>query len=184
MKWLPYESWTIDSPLDVPTLVAGMRERIEPTKWFRKWWGSDHTPLQGTIHDRGFSASRVIHYRNSFLPMLYGKFLPASGGTMIRVRMMPHPLVIAFMAHWFGFLGIFGLVGLIVAIQDGTWGFLLPVGIMGGFGLILTYGAFFAEAGKAKNLISQVLLDVHKEAAHKSVQSDEERPAPPPLPRA
>jgi hypothetical protein len=158
-----------------------MRERIEPTKWFRKWWSSDHTPLQGTVHDRGFSASRIIGYQNSFLPVLYGKFTSTTAGTTIRVRMMPHPLVIVFMAHWFGFLGLFGLAGLIAAIQDGTWGFLVPVGIMGGFGLLLTYGAFFAEAGKAKKLISEVLLDVHKEAVKKS---DGTRAVPPPVPHA
>jgi len=139
MKWLPYDCWTIGSPLDVPTLVAGMRERIEPTKWFRKWWSNDHTPLQGTIHDQGFSASRVIHYQNAFLPILYGKFTPNPTGTTIRVRMMLHPLVIVFMANCFGFLGICCLAGLIAAIQDGTWGVLIAASIMGGLSLLLTY---------------------------------------------
>lgn len=165
MRWLPYDSWTLESPLKVHRLVARMQERIEPRKWVRKPWSHDHTALQATIHEQGFSARRIIHYRNAFLPILYGKFTPTETGTSIRIRMMPHPLVIGFMACPFGFLAIVGLAGLAAALEDGNWSFPAGVGVMGGLALLLVYGSFFAEADKAKLLISQVFIDVHKEAA-------------------
>ena len=171
MKWLPYDCWTVDSPLDVPALVAGMRERIEPTKWFR-WPGSrDHAPLQGAIHERGFTASRIIHYRNSSLPVFYGTFTPTPRGTTIRVRMMPHPVVIVFMALWFSCLGLFGFVGSLAAVHGGTWCLLSVVGSMGAIALVAIWGGYFLEAGKTKRLLSQVFLEVHKEAADKSARA-------------
>lgn len=173
MKLLPYDSWSIESPLDVQTLVTGMTERIEPRKLFRGFSTLGHTPLQGTVSTDGFSASRIIHYRNSFLPMLYGKFTPNQQGTTIRIKMMLHPFVLAFLGVWFGMLGLFSLSGIAALLESGSWGFLRHIGFMGGIAILLTYGAFFAEAGKAKNLISQLLLEIHKEAANKSVQSDE-----------
>ena len=65
--------------------------------------------------------------------------------------------------------GLFSLAGIAALVENGSWGFLGHIGIMGGFALLLTYGAFFAEAGKAKNLISQVILEIHKEAANKEL---------------
>ncbi|MCH8512317.1 MAG: hypothetical protein LAT83_11785 [Kiritimatiellae bacterium] len=105
--------------------------------------------------------------------MLYGKFTPNQQGTTIRIKMMLHPFVLAFLGVWFGMLGLFSLSGIAALLESGSWGFLRHIGFMGGIAILLTYGAFFAEAGKAKNLISQLLLEIHKEAANKSVQSDE-----------
>ena len=184
MKWLPYDSWVIDSPLDVPALVAAMRELIEPTQWFRRPGRSDHTPLQGTINDQGFTSSRIIHYRNSFLPMLYGRFIPTPAGTSIRIRMTLHPLVMAFMAYWLGMTGLFALLGVVAGFTGQTWTMGIVAGCMFLFGLGMTYAGFWAEAGKAKAILSEVLLDLHKEAANDSVQSDELRAAPPSSPRA
>ncbi|MBK1884383.1 hypothetical protein JIN85_18340 [Luteolibacter pohnpeiensis] len=167
MNWLPYDCWTIDSPLDVPTLVPALKERIEPTKWFRTFWSNKHTPLEGQIHNGGFSASRVIHSRNSFLPILYGIFAPKQGGTIIQVRMMPHPVVIAFMSCWLGMAGLFALTGIIAALDGEDWmiGF-ISIGMFC-FGAIITYSAFWAEAGKAKQIISEVFADIHKHEANK-----------------
>jgi hypothetical protein len=179
MKWLPYESWEVQSPLSADGLVRGMTKRIGPAKWFG--WARAHTPLQGQVHAGGFLVSRVIAYRNSFLPCIHGTFIPSDRGTTIRIRMMPHIVVIVFMACWFGMLGLFGLVGLFVLIAEGNWILLLVCGGMGAFALLLVYGGFWAEAGKAKDLLSQVLLEVHSEAVNNSVQGGEGEPLP--LPR-
>jgi hypothetical protein len=178
MNWLPYDSWTVESPLDPPALVAGLQSRIEPVKWFRKW-NANHAPLQGTIGDWGFSASRVIEYRNSFLPMLYGKFIPTASGTTILIRMMPHPGVLAFMACWFGMLGLFG----VVSVLTGGWKALILIVPMAGFGFLLLYGGFFAEAGTAQKLITQALLEVHKEAENQGGAANDATTTTPMSPR-
>ena len=164
MKCLPYDCWTIESPLDVPSLVAGMQERIEPFKWFRLWFSDDIAPLEGTVHQQGFSVRRIIGYRNSFLPMLYGTFIPNPNGTTIRIRMMPHPLVVGFMVNWLGLVGLFAISGLVMIVQNGEWWLFTVASFMGGAGLLLSYGCFFAEAGKAKRLVSDIILDIHRAA--------------------
>lgn len=163
MKMLPYDFWTVESPLDVPTIVAGMEERIEPTQWFRTNVNQEHSALEGRVHSMGFSVHRVIHYRNSFLPILYGKFTTTSSGTTIRIRMMPHPLVIMFMLPFLGFFALFIVFGFLSIIRGEASGELIPIGFIGGSGVLMLYGGFFAETKKTKNLISEVLLELHKE---------------------
>lgn len=162
MKWLPYDSWEVQSPLSVDELVRGMSGRIRAVKWFA--WARAHTPLQGDVNSGGFRVSRVIPYANAGLPCIHGTFIPGDRGTTIRLRMMPHLVVIVFMAYWLGMLGLFGLVSVLALIGDGSWTLLLVFGGMGAFALLLVYGAFWAEAGKAKSLLSEVLLEVHREA--------------------
>jgi hypothetical protein len=164
MLWLPYSSWTVEFPLDVDTLADGMRRRIERTRWFRKPWARNHTPLQGSIYARGFTATRVIHYRNSFLPVLYGQFIPHKQGTTIHIRMMLHPLVLLFLANWLGLAGVFTLIGLAVWIGGGDWIFPAIAGGMAAFAVLLTYGGFFAEATRTRELITSVFADIQREA--------------------
>lgn len=97
--------------------------------------------------------------------------------------MTVYPFVSAFLVCLLGVLGLFGLVCLVAAIQDIIWESLANIGIMYGFFALGTYWIFFAEPIKAKNLLTEVLLEIHKEAANKSVQSNEVRDTPPPIPR-
>ena len=175
MKWLPYESWELASPLQVDQMVDGMARRVEPVKWFRMPWGNDHTPFQGSIHEHGFTISRVIHYSNSFLPVLNGTFIPTQSGTTIKIRMALHAFVLAFLAAWFGMLGLFGLAGILLLVSKGDW---TLIGILAGmalFAVAMTWGCFWAEAGKTKRLFLELMLEIHEEAAGQSPRPNERR---------
>jgi hypothetical protein len=171
MRWLPCESWEIESPLSVPELVTEMTKRIEPSKWFLLPQNRSHAPLHGSIHSGGFAVSRVIRYRNSFLVALYGTFVPHQNGTTIRVRTLVHPLVRVFMAVYFGNVGMFGLFALVLEHNRMGCFFLGISGIITIAGIGFVYGIFWAEAGKSRRVLSTVLTDIHKEAANGQRQS-------------
>lgn len=72
MKVLPADSFTILTPDTLPIVVQRLNAQVEPTKVFR--FSNKHLPYQGTISESGFQISHIIHYRNSFLPVIRGRF--------------------------------------------------------------------------------------------------------------
>jgi hypothetical protein len=167
MKLLPYKTWELQSPLPVQQLIVGMVKRIEPARWLRWPTKRDHTPLQGSVHDRGFIVSRVLHYQNPSPPTIYGTFIPGKTGTTIRVRMTLHYLLWAFYGIWFGMLGLFGLASVTVFAQGdriSTVTLMLVIGGMAILGGAFLCGGFWAEARRAEELLWKTLMDIHEEA--------------------
>ncbi len=118
-----------------------------------------HKPYQGEVSPNRFKISRVIYYRNSFLPIIKGELKADLGGTRLDIKMSLHPFVIVFMAIWFGGVGlgamatIFGALSTL--IQEGITSLpsLFPLGIPWGmfiFGYLLVMGFFKFEAAKSK----------------------------------
>jgi hypothetical protein len=105
MKHLFYQSLTIHSPNSVETLRDRLTRAIEPEKVFRFSWGfgsSNHAPYEGEVCDTGFKISRIIDYRNSFLPTIRGRFEPTPQGTTVQISLSLHPAVTVFLVVWYG----------------------------------------------------------------------------------
>ncbi|MDP6635281.1 MAG: hypothetical protein QGG42_10310 [Phycisphaerae bacterium] len=172
MILLPYESWEIDSSLTVDELVAGMTSRTKPSKLLCT--GSrNYASLQGGIHARGFCLHRVVHYHNSSLPHIYGRFVPRDNGTTIRVRMTFDPIVFAILVFMVGLFGIAGLVGILQSIRYAAYTFL-----MAGVLILLACGGFFLEAGRTQNLLSEMIENMQRKAAGGNPETDDADPNP------
>jgi hypothetical protein len=106
-------------------------------------------PFIGTVQDNSFKVRRDIRYRNSFLPMIWGRLISIPTGTRVRVTMSLHPLVAVFMLVWLGFVGRGALVD-----RSGPpillWG-------MFAFGVVLIAVGFIPEVITAKRLIALAL---------------------------
>lgn len=107
---IPYEKLKIKSPLSATDALKKLDEVIEPKRSFRKFWDSNHKPYEGKIDGSQFTTTRIIHYRNSFLPVIKGEVQSEISGSTINVTMYPHILVILFMSLWLGFVGFFFIV--------------------------------------------------------------------------
>ena len=57
-------------------------------------------PFLGTVSDSSFRIMRVIKGRDSFNPMLYGRFRSSNVGTRVKVVITYHPSVWIFLAVW------------------------------------------------------------------------------------
>ena len=101
MKIFPYHTFTIFTPDTLPVVLQRMNEKVEAPQVFR--FSRVHAPYQGTISEDSFQISRIIHYRNSFLPVIRGRFETHQNGTAVQVQMSLHPIVIAFLGFWFFF---------------------------------------------------------------------------------
>jgi hypothetical protein len=125
---------------------------------FRTIWRLDETsstPFIGTVGDDCFKIRRDIRYRNSFLPMIWGRIIPIQPGTHVKVVMYLHPVVALFDLIWFG------AIGHALLIDSSSRSGLL---VMFLFGVGLTVGGFFPEAFKAKRLLSNTLNSGQDEA--------------------
>src|SRR5258708_30199100 len=111
MKFLTYERFKIRTVLSKQEVLKRLDNAIEPKRYFR-FFGSREKHYEGKIDGSHFEVSRIIGYRNSFLPMIKGDVQSEISGCSISISMQPHILVIAFMIFWLGGVGGFFLVTL------------------------------------------------------------------------
>ena len=166
MKFLPYEHFKIKTTLSSPEVLKRLDNVIDPKRHFRLF-GSGTKPYQGKIEGSHFEISRIIDYRNSFLPMIKGDVQAEMSGCSIHISMQPRALIIGFMIFWLGGVGFFFFVALgsfisSLARTSPADPALIPfLGGMFAFGYALLLGGFKFESIKSKKFF-QELFDVEQ----------------------
>jgi hypothetical protein len=154
---IPYKSISINTSLTVDEAVHLVSAAIAPPRSFFQGWRKAGKEFEGTVSNSSFTISRAIRYRNSFLPFLYGKFVPSAQGVRVEVRMTMHPLVIAFTVLWFTVIASFLLLsigGMLTTLKIDE-GILLPIGMLLFFYLMVFLGLGF-EANEAERFLSNL----------------------------
>ena len=155
MKFLPYERIKIKTRLGADEACKRLAATIEPKRSFRRF-EANHKTYQGNIEGYAFEISPIIHYRNSFLPIIKGEIQPEMSGSSVHITMRPHGFVIAFMILWLGGVGFFFFIMLASFISSmiqnnpGDASVLLIPGGMFAFGYALLLGGFKFESIKSK----------------------------------
>jgi hypothetical protein len=152
--WLfPYRRFSIETSFTPAEVVERLRGAVEPERWLR--WSRPQAPFEGIVGTNWFEVTRIIHYRNSFLPTISGSIDPTPRGSRLSGDMRINPWVLAFMIFWIVVVGIGG-VGLLH--QSGfDVALLAPLGMLA-FGVALPLMGFIAEARRA----TQILTDLVK----------------------
>lgn len=111
MKYLPAEDLTFQSKLKEAELLQRLKDNVEPVR-IRFWLFTrrETKPYQGKVVGSTFNISRIISYRNSFLPRISGSIENTFSGSLIRVKMKLHIAVIIFLCIWCGIMGTVGFV--------------------------------------------------------------------------
>jgi hypothetical protein len=157
MGILPYERLTIETTLTVEEAQRRLVEAVEPRKNVRWPFQPRDKPFEGSITGEHFEISRVIGYRNSFLPRISGQIRQGPIGATIDATLALHPVVLIFMAVWLLGVGYAGLVVASAAFRAGTFASysLIPIGMFV-FGILLCTLSFNFEASKAKSLLRRL----------------------------
>lgn len=157
IRLLTYAAFDIDTPLPVEAVVATLYDAVEPAKWMRV--SKAHKTFQGPVARDGFKIPRIIHYNNSFTPVIRGRLQPRPGGCTVSVTMPLHGFVIAFMCVWFGGVVLGMIVRLVVGVSgEATAGPMLFIPLaMLLFGWALMSMGFWYEAEKAQHLLLQLV---------------------------
>jgi hypothetical protein len=116
-------------------------------------------PYEGSISGKEFKINRIIHYRNSFLPVINGSVTPVIRGCRIHITMRMAWFVILFAFVWF--IGaLFGAIMIGYAtIRDRENFFLafIPF-LLPALGYLLFTGGFKYESSKAKKFLRELLV--------------------------
>ncbi len=151
--WVPYARVTLESRHTVDEVLRRFRDDVEPHRWLRNPFSRKHKTFQGQIVGLGFRIRRIIHYNNSFLPVVRGEVRPGGLGARVEITMRLEAFVIGFLCVWFGMLFLFAAMGLAHGIRETTG----IVGIFGLFGYLLTTIAFSFEASRALGSLRTLL---------------------------
>jgi hypothetical protein len=160
MKYLPSENITYRTKLDSGEISKRVNEIIEPKKTFRMtgiFGGKNHKPYEGSVNGLSFKITRIIGYRNSFLPNITGEIEKDLNGSKINVKMRLHSFVLLFMFIWLTIVGSVSLTVLISSIDKSTFEplIVIPLGMFL-FGYGMTLGGFKYESSKSKKYLAEL----------------------------
>ncbi len=169
MKLLPYEDIIYETKLE-PEEVLKKIDNITESETFHKankpilyqtiWYFKNrrHKPYIGSIDENSFNIRRIIDYRNSFNPRIYGTVEKESGKTKVYIKMRLQTLVIAFIIVWFAFIIQFFLGILTTSIKGQTFiPFIFLPPVMLAIAYAATFYFFNSESRHSKRYLAQLL---------------------------
>ena len=89
MKLLPQQAHAFQSPLDPALLKQKIEARVAPETWLgtTDLTAKPDAVYQGYVTDTGFLMQRISRARNSYRPVLCGRFEPQPAGTLVLVTL-------------------------------------------------------------------------------------------------
>ena len=158
MKLLPFDNLTLCSPYSPEDAINRLQAVIEPRRTFNMFT-TRQRPYEGWIKGSEFEITRIIRYRNSFLPVIKGNIQTIIGGTNIKIHMRLNVFVLLFMAVWLGGAGI-GLISTLIPFltgdQQADLGAVIFTGGMFFIGYLLIMFGYKSEARKSKQFFLEL----------------------------
>ena len=147
---MPFLILEAEATLPIREAVAAVQRVASRSDWRGR--ATANTPLIGTVHDRGFRLVRVVRGRDSFNPVLHGRFYPSLQGTRLRIFMTFHPLVWLFILGWSSYFAYTVVAGLSTngKIDAAALGFLLVIWVM-------AVPSFLGAAARSRETLEQCL---------------------------
>ncbi len=156
VKFLPVENIIYKTPLTEDEVIKAVAEKTEPSK-FRFFSSNSSKTYEGKIEGKTFDISRIINYRNSFLPQISGAVSREPDGTAIKIKMQLHPVVFVFIFIFIGIAGLIFFPVLFFLIAKGEFKIELLLGLVFMiFPYALTMGGFKFESVKSKESLREL----------------------------
>jgi len=157
MRLLPFEKFHIRTSLSEVEIKKRLADNLEPEKIIRfNWSNSGRKTFEGEIVKNQFRISRIISYRNSFLPVIFGRIEDLGSFREIHITMRMAMAVIIFMCVWLGMAGVIAILVLIAGLSTkSSIAALIPTGFFA-FGYILMMGGYLTESSNSKEILSKL----------------------------
>lgn len=177
-RYLPLEAYVLTTSLSPEQVYQRLSDNLEQVKTagITLFNRDSSKPYAGKITHHAFTISRIISYRNSFLPIIHGEISAAYGKTQVKIKMRPAMPVLIFMSVWLGIVGVVclgilftGLTHITRLFQTGPSPIaLIPFGMFI-FGCLLINLSFKAESKKSKAFLATLL------EGHETVNEEHEK---------
>jgi len=167
MNLIPYEHFTIHSPLPINEASARMAQRTMEKRnhtWRALTFGELTRSFKGHTDLEGFRVTPIIFYRNSFLPLIKGKYSTDDNGTAIEIIMRLNTPSIIFLCIWLTGVGGMCITIIVVSlihireifrVHSFSSVILIPFIMLFGFSYVVHY-AYNSESRKAKEELLQI----------------------------
>jgi hypothetical protein len=151
---IPFQRTIFRSPLSLEEARRALSTEMADVPFFKSPAGK---PLRGRFTGEHFRCSRVIAYRNLFLPVVHGKLVSEAQGTRVELLLRPPLFSSVFMAVWT--LGIVAILlgaalGRMDPLTGRFWLFSLPIFVIG---IAIAGFAFGSEALETERLLKRCL---------------------------
>jgi len=162
MRILPFEKFQIRTLLSEFEIRERLSENLEPEEIIRfNWSTSNRKTFEGEIVKNQFRISRIIYYRNSFQPVIFGRIEDLGAFREIHIRMRMAMAVMIFMCVWLGMAGGIAILVFIAGLSTKSIiAALIPTGFFA-FGYILMMGGYLAESTYSKAVLSKLFEEEH-----------------------
>lgn len=161
MKYLPFETLTYRTALSPTESFQRLQDHVEPKRTLSvngfSWPKKPHKDYHGYLSNNSFEITRIIHYRNSFLPTIKGRIESDPNGSIIHITMQPMIFVLLFLGVWCSVAALMFFVLLAQAISSGIfepWIF-IPLGMLL-FAYLMTTLAFKHESKRSKEDLARI----------------------------
>ncbi len=153
---IPYRRFELATSLEPGTVATRVAGNLSARRSFWDRITGHGRGFEGEVTSERFRFSRIIGYRNSFLPVVRGHIRPDTGGSRVDVTMTIHPAVMLFLVFWGVGFGAGAVAALVATLQGGTTGDLVVVAVVPIAYVVITL-AFGIEALKAERFIRAML---------------------------
>ncbi|WP_338762915.1 hypothetical protein WAF17_18570 [Bernardetia sp. ABR2-2B] len=173
MKILPYDNLTYKTHLSKEEIAKRLNEVTEPKKMIRMtgvFSNKNHKEYEGAVDTNSFKISRIIGYRNSFLPRIEGEIEESKESTLVHIKMRLHTFVLVFMGIWLTIVGLVAIAvlsSLFLSESNIGFGVFIPC-FMFLVGLLMPILAFHYEGNKSKEFFEN-LFEVGKQLSDKKI---------------
>jgi hypothetical protein len=171
MIFLPFEKFSLVSPLSFDEINGKLLYYVEPKKAIRGIGNLPVKPYEGKILTNGFKINRSIGFtasglksignrnKNSFRPRIIGKLEKTNIYTTIHINMRMTYSTIIFMFFWLVFLSVLAILYIPRQIADeGSIQFesyIILFFIVFGYGIMM--GGFKTDSIKSRKYLSEIL---------------------------
>ena len=155
LLYLPFENYEIESPLPPEDLKERFINNIETKMPLFSLFYKGGKKFKGKISEGRFLISRIIQYRNSFLPMIEGLIYPSTSGSKIAITMRLNKFVLGVWILWMAIISLVTLGLLPTILSTRKIENLIPL-LMLVLGYFLCIIPFNIEVNKAKRLLKDI----------------------------
>ena len=155
MYLFPFEHFELVSRFSVSDLAERLRLKVEPEFRFRL--SHEHLPYEGWVSETAFRIRRVIHYSNTFVPVICGRFERRGDQTQISVRMFPGVYACVVLFFWTCVFGLCMFGAMMLPVDDVASMYRWTAPGLIAFAWVVALICFWTEARRAKRFVIDVL---------------------------
>lgn len=155
MNLMPHDTMTISVPASSAHVVGLLNHYVEPKSWFG--FRSEGALFHGEVSEHRFTITPIIHYRNSFAPIVHGRITPHSHGTTVHVCIAMKPQTLATLLLLFAVMLALSVAACFTLNNEGGVVVVLFFIGMVSFLLVLSFVGFWYEVPRVKRLLYEIL---------------------------